>query len=222
MESGRTPETQVSQRSPQRVFEAQLSWISSMVLFFATVYVFLKFDVLWMIFGVSALSLYVLPIVTLRNPFAALPWEVTLLLAMPVFLHISEGSRILSDNTGWWSSLESLVFALSLSTIGFLLTIELEMFTSVRMNRAFSAFFVVMFTLAASGFWMLGEYLGDAVFGTDSLPSNEFVMTRLIWSMVGGVLMGILYASYLKAMSERRKSLLGLISVWEVTSWKRS
>ncbi|MCJ7607454.1 MAG: hypothetical protein MUO94_06390 [Thermoplasmata archaeon] len=222
MESGRTPETKVSQRFPQRVFEAQLSWISSMALFFATVYVFLELDVLWVIFGISALSLYVLPIVTLRDPFAALPWEVTLLLAMPIFLHISEGSRILSGDTGWWNSLESLVFALSLSTIGFLLTIELEMFTRVRMNRTFSAFFVVMFTLAASGFWMLGEYLGDAIFGTNNLPSNEFVMTRLLWSMVGGVLMGILYASYLKAMSEKRRSLLGVISVWEVTSWKRS
>jgi hypothetical protein len=222
MEPRKSDDIQPHLGSPQRVFEAQVSWISSMALFFATVYAVLRLDVLWVIFGISALSLYVLPIVTLRNPFAALPWEVTLLLATPMFLHISEGFRYLSDNTGWWSSFESLTFAFSLSTIGFLLTVELEMFTSVRMNRAFSVFFVVMFTLAASGFWMLGEYIGDSVFGTDNIPSNGFAMTRLAWSAVGGVLMGIMYASYLKAMSDKRRSLLGFLSVWEVTSWRRS
>lgn len=222
MESVQPNDIQAHLRSPQRVFEAQLSWISSMALFFSTVYLVLRLDILWVIFGISALSLYVLPIVALRNPFAALPWEVTLLLAAPIFLHISDGFRALSDGTGWWSSFESLTFAFSLSTIGFLLTVELEMFTSVRMNRAFSVFFVVMFTLAASGFWMLGEYIGDSVFGTSNVPSNEFVMTHLAWSAVGGVLMGLLYASYLKAMSEKRMSLLGFLSVWEVSSWKRS
>jgi hypothetical protein len=200
----------------ERALEAQLSWVSSLVLFFCTVYVVLEFEVLWIFFGISALSLYVLPIVTLRNPFKALPWEIALLLSSPLLLHISEGSRIMSERFLWWDDLTSLAFAFSLSTIGFLLTIELHMYTSVRMNRAFSSFFVVMFTISMSGFWKLGEYIGDEYFGTSNLLSNNDVMVQLLWTLVGGILMGFLYAAYLQVLSDRRRRSFGLLYAWEV------
>ena len=198
------------------MLEAQLSWVASLLLFFSTVYVAAKLDVLWTVFGVATLSLYVLPVLSLRNPFRALPWEITILLSAPLLLHISEGSRMMSEQFAWWNDITSLAFAFSLSTIGFLLTVELDMYTSVRMNRPFSVFFVVMFTLSASGFWMLGEYFGDAVFGTTYLISNDEVMRELFWILIGGIIMGFLYAAYIRAMSENRSKTLGFISVWEV------
>lgn len=201
---------------PQRILEAQLSWISSLVLFFSTIYVAVKVDLLWVIFGITAISLYVLPIVTTRNPFKALPWEMTILLSAPILLHISEGSQMLSDRLVWWDDLTSLAFAFSLSTIGFLLTVELHLYTSVRMNRAFSVFFVLMFTLASSGFWMLGEYASDEIFGTANLESNDSVMRQLLWILVGGIIMGFMYAAYIRAMSERRLETLGFLHLWEV------
>jgi len=204
--------------SRQRVLEAHLSWISSTVLFFSTVYVLLKFDILWIIFGVVALSLYLLPIVTFRNPFKALPREMTILLSSPFLLHISEGSRLMSERLVWWDDVTSLAFAFSLSTIGFLLTIELHMYSSVRMNRAFSSFFVVMFTLSMSGFWLLGEYIGDEVFGTSNLQTNDTVMVQLLWALIGGLIMGFLYAAYTRTMPDQRKRILGLSLLWEVQS----
>jgi hypothetical protein len=202
--------------SPQRVLEAQLSWISSLVLFFSTVYVVVKVDMLWIVFGVTALTLYVLPIVTTRNPFKALPWEMTILLSAPLLLHISEGSRVMSEEFAWWDDVTSLAFAFSLSTIGFLLTVELHMYTSVRMNRAFSVFFVLMFTLASSGLWVLGEYISDELFATANLVSNDSVMRELVWIMVGGIVMGFMYAAYIRAMPDRRLETLGFIHLWEV------
>ncbi len=187
-----------------------------MVLFFSTVYVLLELDLLWVIFGIVALSLYVLPIVTFRDPFKALPWEMTILVSSPILLHISEGSRMMSERVGWWNDFTSLAFAFSLSTIGFLLTVELHMYTSVRMNRAFSSFFVMMFTLSMSGFWLLGEYVGDEVFGTSNLLTNDSVMVQLLWILVGGLLMGFLYAAYTRAMPDKRRRTLGLLLMWEV------
>lgn len=203
-------------RSRQRVIEAQASWIASLVLFFSTVYAVLKLDVLWIVFGMTALSLYVLPIVSMLDPFKAIPWEITLLLSLPMLLHISGGSQTMDEQFAWWDDLTSLAFAFSLSTIGFLLTVELDMYTSVRMNRPFSLFFVVMFTLSASGFWMLGEYISDELFGTENLLSNDSVMRQFIWILIGGVIMGFVYAAYTKAMSERRQRTLGILNVWEV------
>ena len=203
-------------RSRQRVIEAQASWIASLVLFFSTVYAVLKLDVLWIVFGMTALSLYVLPIVSMLDPFKAIPWEITILLSLPMLLHISGGSQTMDEQFAWWDDLTSLAFAFSLSTIGFLLTVELDMYTSVRMNRPFSLFFVVMFTLSASGFWMLGEYIGDELFGTENLLSNDGVMRQLLWILIGGIIMGFVYAAYTKAMSERRQRTLGIMNVWEV------
>ena len=202
--------------SRQRVFEAQLSWISSLVLFFSTVYVVIKFDVLWIAFGITALSLYVLPIVTFRDPFKAIPWEMTILVSAPILLRISEGSRMMAERFLWWDDVTSIAFAFSLSTIGFLLTVELDMYTSVEMNRPFASFFVFMFTLSMSGFWLLGEFISDNVVKTSHLQSNEDVMTQFLWILIGGVIMAFIYAGYIRAMPNRRRRDFGLIHLWEV------
>ncbi|MDQ1372051.1 MAG: hypothetical protein QG582_966 [Candidatus Thermoplasmatota archaeon] len=208
-------------RPSRRVVEAQASWIACTVLFLCTVYVVLDIDVLWSVFGVAALTFYMLPIVSNRDPFRALPWEMTLLLSSPIILHISEGSRALDENIGWWDDLTSLSFAFSFATIGFLLTLMLDMYTEVKMNRAFAVFFVVIFTMAVSGFWQVGEYLSDVFVDTENISSNTQVMKEFIWVTAGGLVMGFVYGAYIKAMPKSRREVLGLIHFWEVPGWRR-
>lgn len=203
------------------MLEAEASWVASLVLFFCTVYVVLDMDVLWSVFGVAAISLYVLPIVSMRDPFVALPWEMTLLLSSPIILHISESSRALNENIAFWDNLTALSFAFSIATVGFLLTVELQMYSDVKMNRPFAVFFVIMFTLAVSGFWQLGEYLSDVIISTDNISSNGQVMKEFLWVTFGGLLMGFVYDAYMKVMPESRRETLGLIHLWEVPRWKR-
>ncbi|MEW5748267.1 MAG: hypothetical protein AB1793_05720 [Candidatus Thermoplasmatota archaeon] len=207
---------------PRRVIEAEASWVSFTVLFFCTVYVVLKVDLMWSVFGIAAMSLYALPIVSTRDPFQALPWEMTLLLSSPIVLHILESSRTLSESFAWWDDFTSLSFAFSFATIGFLLTLELHMYTEVRMNRAFSVFFVVVFTMAVSGFWQIGEYLSDVLFDTDNIASGAQVMEEFLWVTAGGLAMGLAYGAYMKAMPLSRRQVLGLVHFWEVPAWRRS
>ncbi len=209
-------------RSRRRTIEAQVSWVACTLLFFCTVLVVLRVDLLWSAFGIAAISLYILPIATTRDPFQALPWEMTLLLSSPILLHISEGSRALIGSIGWWDDLTGLSFAFSFATIGFLLTLELQMYTTVRMNRSFSVLFVVLFTMAVSGFWQIGEYLADVFADTDNLTSNSQVMKEFLWATVGGVVMGVVYGAYINAMPESRREVLGLIHLWEVPGWGKS
>lgn len=209
-------------RSRGMIVEAYLSWVASLVLFFSTVYVVVKLDFLWAAFGVSALSLYVLPIVSMRDPFKALPWEITVLLSSPLILHLSEQYRALNENIAWWDDFTSIAFAFSLATLGFLLTVELHMYTDVKMNLPLSAFFVVMFTLAVSGFWQIGEYVGDVFFGTNNLLSNEQVMKEFSWAALGGLFMGFVYGVYIKVMSRSRREVLGFMHLWEASQWKRN
>jgi len=201
-----------------KLIEAEASWIAALVLFFSTVYVTVKMDIPWIAFGIAAISLYVLPIVSMRSPFRALPWEMTLLLSAPLLLHISEGSKTLMEQVGWWDDLTSLAFAFSLTTIGFLLTVELQMYTTVRMNTPFAVFFVVMFTLGISGFWQIGQWIDQQLYGAELLPSNYIAMKNFLWTLVGGILMGFVYDLYMRAMSTRRRQRLGFIHLWEVTA----
>jgi len=216
MASDSASESNSFKRSAERILEAEVSWVSSLLLLLLTIYAVIRFDVLWAVLGVAGLSLYVLPMVTTRDPFKALPWEMTVILSAPMILHYSAGSRTLTENVGWWNDFSSLALAFSLATIGFLTTVELQVYTNVKMNRPFAVFFVVMFTLAAAGFWDLGLYVGDKVYGTHHLGTNQDVMSGLLWVLLGGILMGVFYTVYLKAMSEKRKRHLGFVHVWEL------
>lgn len=200
----------------ERMLEAEVSWACSLVLLALTIYAIYKFDVLWAVLGIASLALYLLPILSMLDPFKAIPWEITVILAAPMILHYSGSSQALTQNVGWWGDFSSLALAFSLSTIGFLMTVELQMYTNVRMNRPFAVVFVILFTLAAAGFWEVGLYLGDLHYGTHHQGTNEDVMMTLVWVLVGGILMGLFYTLYLRAMSVHRKKHLGFIHVWEV------
>lgn len=217
MTTASTPRNPFSSHTREQTIEAELSWISSLVLFFSTVYTVLRLDVIWVVFGIAAISLYILPIISTRNLYRALPWEITILMSAPILLHISEGSRLLTNHVSWWSEVTSLALAFSLATIGFLLTVELRVYTSVRMNQPFSVFFVVMFTVAAAGFWQVGEFIGDQIYGTNHLGTNADVMNILVWTLIGGMIMGFVYDLYIRAMSEKRRKTLGFIHLWEVS-----
>ncbi len=223
MGTGKPPDglKRISTQSREVIFESGASWIAAVVLFFSTVYSLLKFDVLWVSFGITALSLYMLPIVSLRNPFKALPWEMTILLSVPILIHISAESQALNDHLSWWDDLASIAFAFSISTLGFLMTVELQMYTPVRMNRAFAVLFVIVFTLAVSGFWQVGEFVGDRVYGTHYQGNNGDVMLSLVWNLIGGIAMGVFYDLYLRIMPKKRRTALGLIHLYEVGNWKK-
>ena len=82
-------------------------------------------------------------------------------------------------------------------------------------------FFVVIFTMAVSGFWQVGEYVSDVVFETENISSNAQVMREFVWVTIGGFVMGFAYGAYIKAMPKSRREVLGLIHFWEVPGWKR-
>lgn len=196
---------------PDQIIEAELSWTAGLAIFLATVYALLRFDVLWIIFGLASLILYVMPIVTTRDPFRALPWEMTLLVVAPIVLHFSAGSAFLTEHVDWWGSFTSLAFAFGVATIGLLLALELRMYTSVRMNRSFSIFFVVMFTMGVSGFWQVGIFFGDLYYSTNHQGTNADAMTILVWNFIGGLIMGLFLDLYLRAMPGKRLETLGIM-----------
>jgi len=179
---------------------ALLSWILVGFLLVAATTSIVRGDFLWAAFVLSVACLAILPPVALRNRYAMIPWEVTVLTALPIL-------------GGAFASIEltsNLATYLSVAAIALVVAVELQLFTTVRMNDGFALLFVVVATLATAGAWAVTRWVVDLTLGTGFLldPSlTEHAIERaLMWEFVAstgaGVIAGLFFAFYIR----RKKS----------------
>jgi hypothetical protein len=181
----------------------------AVALLFVSVKLSLDFQAIWMFFGFLAIVLYVTPMLRFRNPFKVPPWEIVLLILVPAIIHVSQGDQPLGSYTGVWRDIYAIAISLGLATLGFLMMAELEMYTVLKVNRAFAGLFVVIFTMAVAGVSMVVVFLADKLYDQESLSTNGVVMGFFIYTFVVGIVMAIAYDVYTKAMPERRRKSLG-------------
>ena len=189
--------------------ETAASWTMAVALLFVSVKLSLDFQAIWMFFGFLAIVLYVTPMLRFRNPFKVPPWEIVLLILVPAIIHVSQGDQPLGSYTGVWRDIYAIAISLGLATLGFLMMAELEMYTVLKVNRAFAGLFVVIFTMAVAGVSMVVVFLADKLYDQESLSTNGVVMGFFIYTFVVGIVMAIAYDVYTKAMPERRRKSLG-------------
>ena len=189
--------------------ETAASWAMAVALLFVSVKLSLDFQAIWMFFGFLAIVLYVTPMLRFRNPFKVPPWEIVLLILVPAVIHVSQGDQPLGSYTGVWRDIYAIAISLGLATLGFLMMAELEMYTVLKVNRAFAGLFVVIFTMAVAGVSMVVVFLADKLYDQESLSTNGVVMGFFIYTFVVGIVMAIAYDVYTKAMPERRRKSLG-------------
>ena len=189
--------------------ETAASWAMAVALLFVSVKLSLDFQAIWMFFGFLAIVLYVTPMLRFRNPFKVPPWEIVLLILVPAIIHVSQGDQPLGSYTGVWRDIYAIAISLGLATLGFLMMAELEMYTVLKVNRAFAGLFVVIFTMAVAGVSMVVVFLADKLYDQESLSTNGVVMGFFIYTFVVGIVMAIAYDVYTKAMPERRRKSLG-------------
>lgn len=189
--------------------ETAASWTMAVALLIVSVKLSLDFQAIWMFFGFLAIVLYVTPMLRFRNPFKVPPWEIVLLILVPAVIHVSQGDQPLGSYTGVWRDIYAIAISLGLATLGFLMMAELEMYTVLKVNRAFAGLFVVIFTMAVAGVSMVVVFLADKLYDQESLSTNGVVMGFFIYTFVVGIVMAIAYDVYTKAMPERRRKSLG-------------
>lgn len=180
---------------------AWLSWALVGFLLVASTTSIIRGDYLWAGFSLVVAVLAVLPPVALRNRYAMIPWEVTVLTALPIL-------------GGAFASVEltsNLATYLSVAAMALVVAVELHLFTSVRMNDAFALLFVVVATLAAAGAWAVVRWLVDLALGTgflldpalDEATIEHGLMLEFVASTVAGVLAGLFFAFYVRRKIDR-------------------
>lgn len=184
---------------------AILAWPLVAILGLVLLESLVDFDRLWILFVTVTGLIVLVPPVAYRDARVMLPWEVLLLGLSPILVRGISGGEIGTFAT-----------YLSIAGLALVVTIELHMFTSVRMTHWFAVVFVVMTTLASAATWAIVRWISDQLLETDFLPTtsmspaeaNAQLMTEFLWVTVAGIAAGLLFDAYFKRRGRRLGSSL--------------
>ncbi|WP_418284426.1 hypothetical protein [Halorubrum sp. DTA46] len=179
---------------------AVIAWSMIAVLVGVFVESLLDFDLLPMILIAVIGVVVVAPAVAARNPQVMLPWEVLGLALLPVLVR-----ALLGGEVG--------VFAtyLAIAALALIITVELHMFTSLRVTHWFAVVFVVMTTMATAAVWTILRWNMDRMLGTSYLTTNEALMIEWLYVTLAGFAAGVLFDAYF-----RRRGLRLRRAIWRV------
>ncbi len=179
--------------------ELGLSWLSIVLMFVATETALFVLDPFWILIGMWALCIAVLPVVINRRVESVLPFEFLLPITVPFIVFI------LGAFAGWLEMAfysvflrgaeVAATFLIALATV-----IDLHAYTDFDTNEAFAVFLTVAMTMALGSIFAIADFISDELLGTHLLVSNNELMINLVFSFLGGLLMGVLLIFYLRRM----------------------
>jgi hypothetical protein len=158
-------------------------------------------------FGLVALGLSLIPTLVRRKVHIVVPWEITFLIALALFLHIGGYSyHWYLDLYPWYDKFTHLISSMTIALLGFLaVLIIMRVSNGLEFERWHIFFFIVIFTLAFGAIWEIWEFTLDTLAGsylTKPLQhSNTDTMIDLITDLCGGMIIAILGTFYLKKKS---------------------
>jgi hypothetical protein len=139
-----------------------------------------------------------LPAVALGAFRTMVPWEVVAVATFPVVGRAVATASITGQVATY----------LSVAALALLVTVELDLFTAVRMNYGFAVLFVVVTTLATAGTWAVVRWGLDLTLGTQFLLDSELSAhereRKLMWEFVASTVAGLLAGVFLEVYVRRR------------------
>jgi hypothetical protein len=158
-------------------------------------------------FGLLAVGLSLIPALVHRKLHIVVPWEVTFLIALTLFLHIGGYSFFWYLNLyPYYDKFAHLIASMTVAVLGFLaVLIMMRIRTGLSFERWEIFFFIVIFTLAFGAIWEIWEFIMDTLAGaylTKPLQQgNTDTMLDLITDLAGGLIIAVVGTYYLKRKS---------------------
>ncbi|WP_254528684.1 hypothetical protein [Natrinema gelatinilyticum] len=184
--------------------DAALAWFITVVLVLFAIQHGLTDSYRWFALTGSAVVIVLLPVVAFRDPLAIPPWNLLVLVLLPV-----------TDATVFGESfLTAITTYVAVAAVALIVAVEIDRFTAVRMSHSFAVVLVVLTTLAVAGAWNVAQWVADVAFGTDYLldgrsqdTANRVLMVDFAYAAAAGLVAGILFdrsfRSYSEGVSER-------------------
>jgi hypothetical protein len=127
------------------------------------------------------------PVVAYRSWTRTLPWPLLLVATLPV------GAGAFGP-----SFLGNVVDGVGVATLAMLAVVAFELTTDVRMTPNVAVGFVVVATLAFTGFWALGSAASARLLGTPFLETNDELMVVFTAALLAGLLTGGVFRWYFR------------------------
>jgi len=166
---------------------ALIAWLLVAVLVGVFVESVLDVDLLWMTFVAATAAIVLVPPLAHRDWRVMLPWELLLLGLLPILVRGLFGGEV-----GTFAAY------LSFAALALFITVELHMFTTLRVTHWFAVAFVVLVTLASVAAWSIVRWNMDRYLGTSFLVDNETLMVEFIYVTLAGLAAGVLFDAYFK------------------------
>jgi len=170
---------------------ARRAWTLTGGLFLVAAIAIVDGNVLWATVATTTVALVVIPALAYRTPRVMPPWELLVLVVLPVAARLIAPDGVLASVTTYGA----------VAAIALLVAVELHQFTTVEMTPWFAILTVVVTTMAAAGIWAVGRWVLDLYFGTQFLlvPTltdsqiEDGVMWDFVYSTLAGVAAGLLF-----------------------------
>ncbi|PCR90710.1 hypothetical protein [Natrinema ejinorense] len=172
---------------------AALAWAITIALVALAIIHGLADSYRWFAFTGFATVIVMLPAVAFRDPLMMPPWELLGLVSLPVV-----DATVLGE-----SFLTSIAVYVAVAAVALVATVEIDRFTTVRMNHAFAVALVVLTTLAVAGAWNVAQWVADVTFGTDYIldgrsqdAANRALMINFAYAAAAGLFAGVVFGRY--------------------------
>ena len=199
------PERTVMEDRLARLFRsgrtnAVIAWAMVAVLVGALVESLLGLDLLPMILVAAIATVVLAPAVAARNPRVMPPWEVLGLALLPVLVR-----ALLEGEVGTFATY------LAIAAFALIVTVELQMFTELRVTHWFAVVFVVMATMATAAAWTVLRWNADQLLDTAYLTTNDALMIEWIYVTLAGLAAGVLFDAYFRRRGARLRRAIGRV-----------
>lgn len=146
----------------------------------------LQARVLWSIFTGALLTTVILPPVANKNLQLMLPWELVLVSAIPVIARFTEYSALSGQVATYFA----------LAAFSLIIVVELDIFTSLKLNSSFAVITVLVGTLALGGLWSLLQFWHGEFTGVQHIADNTALMHDYLNITLTGLMAGIVFNLY--------------------------
>ena len=178
-------------------FNALAAWAMIAALAGVLVESALDYDPLSAAIVVGLGAVVLAPTVAARDWRAMLPAELVALALLPVLVRAVFGGELGTFAT-----------YVAIAALALVVTVDLHMFTSLRVTHWFAVVFVVLATLATAAVWTVLRWNLDQRGGTAYLTTNDALMIEWLYVTLAGLAAGLLFDGYFRRRGRRLRRVI--------------
>lgn len=153
--------------------------------------------------GVVGLFLTLVPAIATRKWSITLPWQVNLLIAFLLYLHVAgeiQGYYLIYYP--YYDKIAHLVSGITVSILAFAIVLLLDRFSRLNLSRWMIVGFIIIAAMAMEGFWEIYEWTFDTILGTNLQHGLDDTMLDMIFVLIGSIVVALAGNRYLSRYSK--------------------